>query len=418
MSTTEISLEIERIKKLVNEDLVLSAVELPTPRKNRLLAEIEQILSEFEREEDADPDTSYFILRARRSLQESKNETCVTEHVEKALDQLVNETLELSADLKQKELGAKEVETAQPAVAEEQGCASEHYDGDEIFENARVLEEAKDYVLARKMYRLLIQNGNKIPESLHALGRTYEAENSFEKALKYFQEAIVYASEASYYQSIAATQVKIGQDDAACRTIHLALTLKGISDAQKFDLYKLQGNCLTRLSKLQEAETAYSKAYDLNPLSDALQVNLGSLSLQKNDYPSATEHFQKAIELNPQNDKALSGLGMAALYKQNPQEAYHYFYKSVEANLENLVALFNLVKCAYELKQFKQTALILERYLEKYPDNLNILYSYAGILFHLGDYSQSLAQVEKLLNLKKDHVGGNELKELIERRIH
>ncbi|MBI3544851.1 MAG: tetratricopeptide repeat protein [Deltaproteobacteria bacterium] len=274
-----------------------------------------------------------------------------------------------------------------------------------------------DYQLARNIYQVLIRKGTTIPKGLAGLARTYDKEGDAEKAIRCYQEAIAYSSEYPFYQALAALQIRAGSDDQAAQTLLHALGLAALDDEQRFDLHKSLGNSYTRLGEYAKAEHHYRKAYELNSKSDILQVNVGSLALQKSDLEAAQKHFQRALELNPGNDKAISGMGMVYLGKNSLAKAYEHFVKSLRLNLNNLGAIYNLVKCAYELKRFDEASELLRRYIELNPVNTNILYSYAGILYHQGRHEQALAQTRKILEANPAHAGAKELMELAQAKL-
>jgi tetratricopeptide (TPR) repeat protein len=387
------SAELERIKKLATNDMIVAAVEIPSNHRAQPLVadDLEEILGTF----DDDVDYAHFVIRVKRATQPLPKPSSEPQPPQLSIDSMVTETLELSDKL-----------TGNPY--EDQG-----YEPDFLFENAKLLEENKDFELARNIYRALVKKGALIPKALGGMARTFEKEGDGEKAIRCYREAIAYASELEYYQGIAAIQIRLGEDEAAAETLLHSLALPKLSDENRFELHKSLGNCYTRLGDYAKAEHHYRKAYEINADSDILQVNVGSLALQKTDYDSARKHFQKALELNTKNEKAVSGMGMVHLGTGNAQKAHDCFVASLELNLGNLGAIYNLVKCAYETKRFGDASRLLSRYIESFPVNTNILYSYAGILFHQGEYRLAAAEVEKILEGNPAHSGARELKEMI-----
>ncbi|MEW6057366.1 MAG: tetratricopeptide repeat protein [Bdellovibrionota bacterium] len=387
------SAEVDRIKKLASSDLIVDAVELPTAhRRSGLVTEdVEEALARF----DDDGNYAHFIVRVRRTTQPLPSPETEGNQPQLSIDSLVNETLELNEKI-----------STERQVAE--------YEPEFLVENARLLEENGDLELARNIYQVLVQKGLRIPQGLAGMARTYEKENKLDRAIRCYQEAIAYSSEFSFYQALAAIHIRLGSDEEASKTLSHALGLTGLDDGKKFELHKSLGNCFTRLGDYPKAEHHYRKAYELNSNSDVLQVNVGSLALQKNEMDAAQKHFQRALEINATNDKAISGLGMVYLSKGNLAKAHEMFVASLGLNLNNLGAIYNLVKCAYDLKKFDETAHILKRYIDTNPVNINILYSYAGILYHLGNLTGASAEVERILASNPNHSGAKELKELIQ----
>lgn len=414
------SVEVERIKNLINNDLLVDAVELPTRHKARpsVTDEIEDVLSRF----DDDGEYAHFVIRVRRSTKPLPRPSEDPQPPQLSIDSMVNETLELTEKNAQESteavLSNASAAEAQPdRQMQVQVNDAPDYDPDFLITNAKLLEDNKEYELARNIYSALVRKGLMIPNGLVGIARTHEKEGQNDKAIRCYREAIAYSSEFPFYQSLAALQIRIGDDEEAAQTLLHSLGLTGLSKDQIFELHKSLGNCYTRLGDYNKAEHHYKKAYELNHDSDALQVNVGSLALQKSDYTSAQEHFERALALNDKNDKAISGLGMVCLGRCEIQKAHDHFVASLKINLANLGSIYNLVKCAYELKKFDDAADILKAHIDSNPVNTNILYSYAGILYHQGQLAAAQEEVTKVLNTNPNHTGATELKELIAARF-
>lgn len=389
------SAEVELLKKLVTNDQVVAAVEIPNNHKNKVLLvdDLEEVLARF----DDDVDYAHFVIRVKRASQPLPKPTGEATEPQYSIDSMVNETLALSEKITER----RETES----------------DPSFLLENAKVLEENNDFALARNIYQALVRKGVHIPQGLAGIARTHEREGDLAKAIRCYQEAIAYSSEFPFYQAMAALQIRLGEDQEASQSLLHSLGLPNLSDEQRFDVHKSLGNCFTRLGEYPKAEHHYRKAYELNAASDILQVNVGSLALQKGDFEAARSHFQKAMELNASNDKALSGLGMVCLSKGEAARAYDLFVSSLKLNINNLGTIFNLVKCAYELKKYDDAAMLLKRHIDQNPVNTNILYSYAGILYHQGEYSIASNEVKKILESNPGHAGAKELQELIDARL-
>jgi len=405
------STDVDRIKKLISNDLLVAAVELPSNHRSKSIVvdDIEDVLAQFE--EDAD--YAHFVIRVKRSSQPLPKPSADPQPPQLSIDSMVNETLEMSERMAEsRALSGFTMETDQTKSPEQA-----EYSADFLLENANLLEENGDYDLARNIYQSLIRKGQAIPQALAGVARSHEKKGENQKAIRCYQEAIAYSSELTFFQSLAAVYIRIGEDEDAAKTILHALGIAVLTEEQRFELHKSLGNCYTRIADYSKAEHHYRKAYELNANSDVLQVNVGSLALQMNDFESAQKHFQKALELNAKNDKAISGLGMIHLEKNNLAKAHDCFAASLKLNLNNLGAIYNMVKCAYELKRFDEASALLKKYITSNPVNTNILYSYAGILYHQGEYSLAVTEVKRILEANPGHAGARELGELIAQKL-
>lgn len=403
--------EINRIKQLIENDLVVDAVELPSNhrRKSELINELEDTLSHY----DDDMNYAHFVVRVKRTskpLHVSNQDTVVPEPTLQnlntdnfSIDQLVNETLESSSEISKKRTEMESI--------------SDEYDSSFLLENAKVLSENNETALARNIYKTLIRKGQHVAEALCGIAYSYENEGAFTEAAKYYEEAIAYNPDVNYYERLSNLLIRISKDEEAIEVLERALGIPGISDTQKFEFYKSLGNCYSRLDKHEKAEQHYMSAFELNEDSDALQVNVGSLALQKGDHATAKRHFQRALELNSKNDKALCGLGMIDMLNNQLEQAQTLFVNSLKQNPDNLTAIFNLVKCAYQTKKFRDSAYFLQNYISNNIVNVNILYTFAGVLYHQEEYEKALVEINKVLEINPNHTGAIELSELIKKKL-
>lgn len=388
----------------MEEEALLSATELRgSDVPESYLKSIGQVIQSFDAEQDSS--VAHFIVTVRKGPEMAMAAAPLpgpTPRTPDPLASLVDETMKLTDDITQSRV--------------ERATAQDEYSADYLLSSARLLEESGDMELARNIYKTLIKKGTGIAAGLTGLGRTYEKENNLLDAERHYREALAFSSDAQTYQVLVSVLIRLGKDEEGARHLLLALGLPGLTNEQRFDFSKSIGNCFARLGLADKAAHHYGKAYELNPRSDALQVNVGSLALQKGDLAAAQEHFKKALELNPRNEKAVNGLGMAALAAGNARDAHDYFAASLEMDINNIGAIYNLVKTAYDLRSFDTASRVLERYMKTHADsrsNTNILYCYCGILFHQGHHNAAQEEAERILQLNPQHSGAREIKALI-----
>jgi tetratricopeptide (TPR) repeat protein len=286
-----------------------------------------------------------------------------------------------------------------------------------LVRNAKILLAAGDVPLAKNIFRALVESGEALGLAYSGLGSCYELEGKVDLAIKAYREAIIFEPTFGSLFALAELYIKKEEYQSAVGTLLRAQNLPRIQALQSFEIHKTLGSCYMHLGQLNNAESHYRKAYDLNPGSDALHVNIGSLAMKKGDLATSLLHFKEAGRLNPKNANAFTGAGLAQMGQSLKELAHDSFAAALKIDIHDVTALYHLVKCSYELKKFETVSELLKSYIENNTINSNILYSYAGILYHRGLFKEALEECEKLLSLKLDHEGAKKLKELILKKI-
>ena len=282
-----------------------------------------------------------------------------------------------------------------------------------LVRNAKILLAAGDVPLAKNLFRALVENGESLGIAYSGLGSCYELEGKIDLAIKAYREAIIFEPTFGCLFALADLYLKKEEYQNAAGTLLRAQNLPKLSAPQLFEIHKSLGSCYMHLGQLNNAESHYRKAYEINAASDALHVNIGSLAMKKGDLATALLHFREAARINPKNSNAQTGTGLAQIGLGQKELAHDSFAAALRVNIHEVTALYHLVKCAYELKKFEPVSELLQLYIKHNAVNSNILYSYSGILFHRGLHREALEECEKLLSLKPDHQGAKKLKELI-----
>lgn len=99
--------------------------------------------------------------------------------------------------------------------------------------------------------------------------------------------------------------------------------------------YAELGRSLTRLSKWEEAETAYRAAVSLEPNNPRWHDELGSTLVWVNKQDEATEHHRQAVRLEPDNAEWHNGLGVNLRLRQQMGEAKAAFKEALKIKPNN-----------------------------------------------------------------------------------
>ena len=108
-----------------------------------------------------------------------------------------------------------------------------------------------------------------------------------------------------------------------------------------FEIYKFLGNAYLKLGDVDSAEENYNKAFTIRPKSSLLQVNFGTLAIQRGQWHMVQYHFRLALKYNINQDRAWTGLAI-----------YHHYMGDRDLCLANL-------KKALDLNPSNRTALLL-----------------------------------------------------------
>ncbi len=284
-----------------------------------------------------------------------------------------------------------------------------------LLKNADLLVKAKDYALARNIYKTVSKTGEQTAHALFGLGMCFEAEGKLEEAKSQYEESIAYQPSISTYQKLIQILVKQTKFQQAAETVERAIHIHSLEKNIRFELHKTAGNCWNRAGVTHKAEKHYLRASDLIPESEDIQICLGTLYLQSGRIAEAKRRFSDAMITNAKNATAILGLAGCASSEGDIRSAHDYYAQALEIELNNSTAIFYLVKYAYELKSYATAARIVEEYIQVAPVSISLLYSLAGLQFHLGRVSDSKQTVMKILSLQPEHQASKELLKVIEK---
>jgi tetratricopeptide (TPR) repeat protein len=284
-----------------------------------------------------------------------------------------------------------------------------------LLRNARLLFHATDYALAQNIYSTLLRENERPETASFWMARCHEAQGKDAEAVSLYERSIQFKASLETYQRLASLHIRRSRDKEAAQTLTRAATLKEVDVGTRYELYKAAGNCWNRADLRRESEAAYREALKLRPASDAVLTNLGALLVKEGRLPEAKECFLKSIATQPKNDRAHAGLGSSYYAMGEKRQAHDAFARALEIRLENPHAIFHLVKCAFELKSYATAARLVAGYIEVAPVNIPLLYSLAGLQYHLGRVDEARKTVAKVLRLKPQHTGAQDLQKLLEK---
>jgi tetratricopeptide (TPR) repeat protein len=261
--------------------------------------------------------------------------------------------------------------------------------------------------LARLMQET-IEKQDKLTNVKKAIIKAIENEFPFSKVtdelVQLFRSFIAYNSDTTLEDSIMVLEqiedmVKGKQYIDAIQLIAKAFQKGDLTVTQQANLFRIIGDCFTKLGDLDSGIANYTRAAEMDPYCAKSFIGLGTVALQRSDYNIAVPHFQKAVMLAPNDEMASLGLGLAFEGLGELNEALRWTARSCHLNSENTVAIYNLVKLSYELKNFTDARKALERYLVHHPNDVNMIYTLGGIYYSIHEFKLSLELMENILLL-------------------
>ena len=253
-----------------------------------------------------------------------------------------------------------------------------------------------------------IEKQDKLDNVKKAIVKAIENEFQFEKVtdeiIQIFRSFTAYNAETTLENSTQILEqieemVGAKQYIDAIQLISQAFQKGDLTIVQQANLFRIIGDCFTKLGDLENGIANYTRAAEMDPYCAKSFIGLGTVALQRNDYNIAVPHFQKAVALAPNDDMASLGLGLAFEGLNELKEALRWTARSCHLNAESSVAIYNLVKLSYDLQSFTEVQKTLVRYVNKHPNDVNMIYTLGGIYFATGAYDLALDLMENIIAL-------------------
>ncbi len=213
-------------------------------------------------------------------------------------------------------------------------------------------------------------------------------------------------------------KVRAKQYLSAIEAIESVMSQKTLSNEQHSSLYRLIGDCFTKLGDLDSGKDAYTKAIDFDKMSSKAHIGLGTVCLAKSGFDLAVVHFQKAIQLAPNDEMASFGLGLSFQGMGEFREASGWIKRSLEINPTNTAAIYSYLTVSHEIKSYEGILEALKTYLTIHPQDDNMLFTVAGLYFRTGEFKLADEYVQKILSMDATDQRAQGLAKQIQRSVH
>jgi tetratricopeptide (TPR) repeat protein len=205
------------------------------------------------------------------------------------------------------------------------------------------------------------------------------------------------------------------------------------------NLFYIQGTCFSGLKKFNDAITSFEKAIALNPEFVLALMKIGSIYIEKEDYPTAQKillkaysfeegshdintiyhlgltylklkqyedavnYFEQCLKIEPEHIAAINGLGVVYKAKSQFYKAIRFFKQALEINPDFYDTLFNLGSCYTSCHRHQEVLNYLLAAQKIKPDSAE-LFNELGIFYDAtGQFDLALLNYEKALELKADY---------------
>ncbi len=283
---------------------------------------------------------------------------------------------------------------------------------DLLLQNADILILNAEYELALTLLKEAIHLNPQQDVTIKKMGQCFMGLGRVEKAIECFKSATVRSKTPSNLALLAKAYYSSGSDEQALEFYLLSLESKGLIPSVEFEVYKNIGNIYVRAGELDLAEQNYNRAYTLNPKSDILLVNYGTLEMQKQNFDLALENFRKAIGLNKNNDKAWVGLALIHREYGDHVLSWANLERALDLNSKNPIALQIYIDWGMKDSCEHRVIAWLENYLIKNPKDSNVSSVLAQLLFRMERFKHCEFELKRTLSLDPSNIEALKLKPL------
>ncbi len=154
---------------------------------------------------------------------------------------------------------------------------------------------------------------------------------------------------------------------------------------------------------LDEAAASFEQVIAQKPDYAEGYYNLGTLRLQRRDFPAARRYLEQALKLRPNYPEAWNNLGMMAAQQGQADDAVRSFQQSLLLRPDYATALLNLGNVYRRQGNFDQAQKSLTRALEIQPDDPETNYSLGMFYAQQNQLDRAAGFLEKAIGLRPDY---------------
>jgi tetratricopeptide (TPR) repeat protein len=211
------------------------------------------------------------------------------------------------------------------------------------------------------------------------------------------------ASKEGYQPSFIEVRISLGDPTAVpdfkLNTMAEAQKAAGGAGAEALRTNFQKAVELHNAGKIDEAEAAYKAILAVTPDVTEVYQNLGSLYLNKKDYPAAEMAFQKGLELRPDSSDISTLLARTYQESGQPDKAMALLEKAAGANPADAKAQFNRGIFLLNANKNEEAIAAFEAAIKADPAAPEAYFRLGALMIGQGKIPDAVTNLEKYLSL-------------------
>ena len=285
-----------------------------------------------------------------------------------------------------------------------------------LLQNAKVLMKNEEYRLAAHILVDVLRRSSDNELAIRSLGECYYHLKEWEKAEKILKIAVDISPLTKTIALYADVLYGLGRNAEALNIYNEMLLDLADEEAELFKVYKAIGNIFVRQGDLEAAEENYNKAFSIDPQSDVLLVNYGTLEIQRGHIQQALERYRQALLLNDKNEKAWVGLALIHREYGDKELGWGNIQKALDLDPSNNTAIQLMADWAVKDHRLPEVIERLEKYLSINDQDSERSLLLAKLLFISGRSDLAKTEVIRATSLNPMIEGGEEFFALLSQK--
>jgi len=219
---------------------------------------------------------------------------------------------------------------------------------------------------AKQSYLKALEINTHYRETASRLGRLCLAQGDPENAEKCYRLQLEHRPTLDAMVGLASVYYQTGRYDEAESHYRRAIGQFGTTSALENDL----GNCLFKMTRLENAETCYLRAVELAPVELLAWRNLAATQSRLGKHTEAMAAIDKYLEICTDDPAALSLAGDLRRISGNSPEALTYYEQALRLNPAETAALVGLSESYLAMGHRDAAVLGYQKLIENDPGNL------------------------------------------------